>query len=165
MEEAARLVQQEETQTQHLEKERETTYGKSNASIEQLVSDFGDIQLSTSAAAAAKTVDQDDAPTLQNQSHAQSEKEETGVVTIRLPPCVCSSPSDSIKPLVEEVDNPQQQLLRQQVKNSDSSNNNDSSSNSSSGSGSSSSELESSSSSSEEDNANKDSSEIKQNSK
>ena len=154
MEEAARLVQQEETQTQHMEKEKETTYGKSNASIEQLVSDFGDIQLSTTSAA-AKTVNHDDAPTLQNQNRAQSDKEETGLATIRLPSCIYSSPSDTIKPLVEELDNPQQQL-QPQVKDSDSSDD------SSSSSSSSSSELESSSSS-EEDNANTDSSETKQN--
>lgn len=160
MEEAARLVQQEETQRQNTYTEN----GKcSSVSIEQLVSDVGAIQLSTSShAAAAKTVSQRDGPTsLQNPSHTQSkEEEETGLATIRLPSGPYSSvPSDTNKPLIEELENPHSQLqLQHQVENGDS--NNDSTSGSSS-------ELESSSSSDslEEDCASTDSSETKQNSK
>ena len=153
------MVQQEETQRQNTYTEN----GKgSSVSIEQLVSDVGAIQLSTSShTAAAKTVSQRDGPTsLQNPSHTQSKEEETGLATIRLPSSPYSSvPLDTNKPLIEELENPHSQLqLQHQVENGDS--NNDSTSGSSS-------ELESSLSSDslEEDCASTDSSETKQNSK
>ena len=156
MEEAARLVLEEEGQRQHTGEENETS-GKIDASVEQLASHLGNIQLSTSVA--KKTNLKGDLTPL-NYNQAQTGEEETGLATVMLPSSVLPAPSDTNKPLIEELDNDHQLKLVETTGSS-----NDSSGSSSSSGGGSSSKLESSSSSSsEEDNASTNSSEMKHNS-
>ena len=154
MEEAAHLVLDEESQRHE---EIAATSSENDAAVEQLTSNIENIQLSSSVTTgdsnagktdlSTKTATETGVCTLLGHHQTQT-KEEMDLAAIKLSSSIPPAPSDTNKPLIEELDRQQQQQQQLTENSSSNSSSNDSSS-------------ESGSSSSEEDNA---STETKENS-